>query len=89
MPYIDFRFSNLCNFKCRTCGPDLSSSWYEDHNKMWNGGAKNKIIRPYKDEKRFLSLIAPDDWSKNKDVKYIASFKQDSRQKWNKVEYDI
>jgi|TARA_Y100000996_G_C22515217_1_gene640128 hypothetical protein len=42
-----------------------------------------------KDEKRFLSLIAPDDWSKNKDVNYIASFKQDSRQKWNKVEYDI
>jgi radical SAM protein with 4Fe4S-binding SPASM domain len=59
LPYIDFRFSNLCNFKCRTCGPDLSSSWYEDHNKMWNGGAKNKIIRPYKDEKRFWEVVEP------------------------------
>lgn len=26
IPYIDFRFSNLCNLKCRTCGPDLSSA---------------------------------------------------------------
>lgn len=23
----DYRFSNLCNFKCRMCGPQLSSSW--------------------------------------------------------------
>ena len=59
LPYIDFRFSNLCNFKCRTCGPDLSSSWYEDHNKMWGGGADTKIIRPYKDEKRFWEVVEP------------------------------
>ena len=24
---FDYRFSNLCNFKCRMCGPMLSSSW--------------------------------------------------------------
>ena len=23
----DYRFTNLCNFKCRMCGPMLSSSW--------------------------------------------------------------
>jgi radical SAM protein with 4Fe4S-binding SPASM domain len=28
--YWDFRFSNLCNFKCRSCGWDLSSRWAED-----------------------------------------------------------
>ena len=28
--YWDFRFSNLCNMKCRTCGPELSSLWVED-----------------------------------------------------------
>ena len=59
LPYIDFRFSNLCNFKCRTCGPDLSSSWYEDHHKMWNGATQKKIIRPYKDEKRFWEVVEP------------------------------
>lgn len=31
--FLDIRFSNLCNFKCRTCGPDLSSRWYDDYNK--------------------------------------------------------
>jgi molybdenum cofactor biosynthesis enzyme MoaA len=31
---LDLRLSNLCNFKCRTCGPGFSTSWYEDHNKM-------------------------------------------------------
>ena len=25
--YLDVRFSNICNFKCRTCGPELSSKW--------------------------------------------------------------
>lgn len=28
--YWDFRFSNICNFKCRMCGHGSSSSWYED-----------------------------------------------------------
>lgn len=28
--YWDFRFSNICNFKCRMCGHSLSSSWYEE-----------------------------------------------------------
>jgi len=59
LPYIDFRFSNLCNFKCRTCGPDLSSSWYEDHSKMWSKPEQPKIIRPYKDEKTFWEKVEP------------------------------
>jgi radical SAM protein with 4Fe4S-binding SPASM domain len=25
--YWDFRFNNICNFKCRMCGPKFSSSW--------------------------------------------------------------
>jgi hypothetical protein len=31
----DYRFSNLCNFKCRTCGDMLSSSW-ESEEKQYN-----------------------------------------------------
>lgn len=31
LPYWDYRFNNICNLSCRTCGPDLSSSWYKDH----------------------------------------------------------
>jgi radical SAM protein with 4Fe4S-binding SPASM domain len=28
--YYDIRFSNLCNFSCRTCGSIFSSNWYKD-----------------------------------------------------------
>ena len=31
LDYLDARFSNICNFKCRMCGPGLSSQWDEDH----------------------------------------------------------
>lgn len=30
----DYRFSNLCNFKCRTCGDKLSSSWESELKRM-------------------------------------------------------
>lgn len=44
LKYWDFRFSNLCNFKCRSCGPRYSSSWvpdakklgYADQEKVWS-----------------------------------------------------
>lgn len=47
LKYIDFRFSNLCNFKCRGCGPALSSAWYDDHQSLFgynSAGDKVKSI---------------------------------------------
>jgi len=45
----DYRFSNLCNFKCRTCGDMLSSAWETEQrqNDMidW-GDPKNNWMRP-------------------------------------------
>ena len=32
--YWDFRFSNVCNFKCRMCGPVSSTSWYKDYQSL-------------------------------------------------------
>lgn len=32
--YWDFRFSNVCNFKCRMCGPVSSTSWYKDYESL-------------------------------------------------------
>ena len=32
--YWDFRFSNLCNYKCRSCGPAYSSAWVPDAKKL-------------------------------------------------------
>lgn len=34
LKYWDFRFSNLCNFKCRSCGPRYSSAWVPDAKKL-------------------------------------------------------
>ena len=36
-PYWDFRFSNICNFRCRSCGPQLSTGWYDDHKRLSGG----------------------------------------------------
>jgi len=45
----DYRFSNLCNFKCRMCGDMLSSSWETEqrqHNMVdWSNG-KNAWMQP-------------------------------------------
>jgi radical SAM protein with 4Fe4S-binding SPASM domain len=27
---VDLIFNNLCNYKCRSCSPDFSTSWYSD-----------------------------------------------------------
>jgi len=38
MHYFDIRFSNICNFKCRTCGSEFSSQWGAEMNKHFVKG---------------------------------------------------
>jgi hypothetical protein len=56
----DYRFSNLCNFKCRTCGDMLSSSWeseqkthdminWEDPKNNWQRPVVRKQISDFQD----------------------------------------
>jgi len=44
----DYRFSNLCNFKCRTCGDMLSSAWESEQRQHdminWNNTKNNWMI---------------------------------------------
>jgi hypothetical protein len=50
----DYRFSNLCNFKCRMCGDMLSSSWETEqrqHNMVDWSNPKNSWMRPEVREK--------------------------------------
>jgi hypothetical protein len=45
----DYRFSNLCNFKCRTCGDMLSSAWETEqrqHNMIDWTNSKNNWMKP-------------------------------------------
>lgn len=48
--YMDLRFGNLCNLKCRMCGPTDSSQWYGDSVALWgpqyqDSGKQIKIIK--------------------------------------------
>lgn len=36
MKYFDIRFSNICNFKCRSCGTEFSSQWALEDKKTYN-----------------------------------------------------
>jgi len=45
----DYRFSNLCNFKCRMCGDMLSSAWEAEqrqHNMIQWDNAQNHWMKP-------------------------------------------
>jgi organic radical activating enzyme len=45
----DYRFSNLCNFKCRMCGDMLSSAWESEqrqHNMVDWSNSKNNWMQP-------------------------------------------
>ena len=42
--YIDIRFSNVCNFRCKYCSPRFSSTWY---NFMKDESEKHPVVRAY------------------------------------------
>jgi len=46
--YWDIRFNNLCNMKCRTCGPEFSTSWWKELVQLGN--------EKYKDPNKIISL---------------------------------
>jgi len=50
----DYRFSNLCNFKCRMCGDMLSSSWESEqrqHNTInWSDPKNNWMVPAIRDQ---------------------------------------
>jgi organic radical activating enzyme len=54
MRYFDIRFSNICNFKCRTCGSGFSTQWEQEDlkNNVWFA----RTI-PKNDNKEFLSEV--------------------------------
>ena len=60
MAYMDVRFSNICNMRCRTCGPELSSQWVDDAVKMKRYPADApKILKIKKTIEEFWSDVQP------------------------------
>ena len=55
--YWDFRFSNVCNLKCRMCGPELSSAWYQDQIEMFGQATTPRALIHVNDVDLYLTLI--------------------------------
>lgn len=66
MKYMDIRFSNLCNMKCRSCGPGCSSQWAEEYvKKKWGYeqlekffGMKTIVVNSNEDQV-FMTKLKP------------------------------
>ena len=50
----DLRISNFCNFKCRSCGHGLSSSWLKDAIALGEADPKTKGLISISDKSKFL-----------------------------------
>ncbi|MCB9234683.1 MAG: twitch domain-containing radical SAM protein [Bacteroidia bacterium] len=57
--YWDIRYSNLCNFRCRICGPWSSSRWHEDALKLGMKGNEPRVTHGIEDFGRFLEEMRP------------------------------
>jgi organic radical activating enzyme len=54
MRFFDIRFSNICNFKCRTCGSGYSSQWEQEELKS---NSPNITIYPKNDNSALLNEV--------------------------------
>lgn len=53
--YFDIRFSNVCNFRCRTCWHGASSKWFNDAKLLNTNIGKKAIIQNVNDLDEFIS----------------------------------
>jgi sulfatase maturation enzyme AslB (radical SAM superfamily) len=53
--YFDIRFSNVCNFRCRTCWHGASSRWFQDAKLLGTHVAEKAVITNVDDFDSFIS----------------------------------
>jgi len=56
---LDFRFSNVCNLRCRTCDPMRSSAWMEDARALGLSVPGRPIQKPYDDWDELWRQLRP------------------------------
>lgn len=54
--FLDFRFGNICNFRCRTCGPKQSTSWIKEAKQLFNN-LNAKAIDKWTDNEHLWSAL--------------------------------
>ena len=70
MRYFDVRFSNICNFKCRTCGGEFSSQWAQEEKQHDDRGENFRIIQHADESGKLLNEIV--DQIPNIELAYFA-----------------
>lgn len=55
--YWDIRFSNICNFRCRSCWHGASSSWFADAEKLGRKLGDQAIIRAHDDIDQLMAEL--------------------------------
>ena len=53
--YLDIRFSNICNMKCRSCGPELSSQHAKEFKELYG---EHELARMLKNDGKIVVNIA-------------------------------
>ena len=52
--YLDIRYSNVCNLKCRTCWHGASSSWFNDAKLLKTNFGDKAIIKATSENEKFI-----------------------------------
>lgn len=69
--YYDLRFGNLCNLKCRMCGPTDSNQWYEDWvaawDKEWFNDSHGKVELIKNAKNRYIAKFDDYSWFESDD----------------------
>ena len=59
MKYLDIRFSNICNFKCRFCGHASSSLWYDEYKMLFPGFDRPRVLKAGRSDDDLWRQIEP------------------------------
>ncbi len=65
--FLDVRFSNQCNFKCRMCGERDSTTWYDERAEYWEKEVVDPVrekLKQWKLDHRVYEHIKPFDKKK-------------------------
>ncbi len=57
--YFDIRFSNACNFKCRTCWHGASSGWFNEAKQLKRNIGNRAVINNINNFSRFIDEVGP------------------------------
>lgn len=68
MAYLDIRFSNICNMKCRSCGPELSSQHAKEFKELYG---EHELARMLKNDGKIVVNIAKENNFWNDLTKYL------------------